>query len=302
MRDFKSRIFCMLRKLNFHIALLFLCFLLQMNIHAQRRDSLQRDYTHDMHFVSAFLPSCMIACGTAVTFSPEWSSVNLAVKDWTQEKVHLTTAVDNYLQWTPMASVYVLNVCGMRGVHHYVDLTAISALSYLLGWGVNTGIKYGVQIKRPDGTGRNSFPSGHTMTAFVGAEIMRREFGREHPWIAVGGYTAAAATGFLRMSNNRHWMSDVLAGAGIGMLSTSLVYWAYPYLRSFLTSSGRCKGYVFCDGQGMQLGATLQLSKAVQYQPAALPDFSFTDSQGRGNTEGGVAEQEPVAQDACFLE
>lgn len=292
----------MLRKLNFHIALLFSCLFLQVNIHAQRKDSLPCDHTHDAHFVSVVLPSCMIAYGTVVTFFPEWSNVNLAVKDWTQEKVRLTTAVDNYLQWTPMAAVYALNIGGMKGVHHYVDLTALSALSYLLGWGVNTGIKYGSRVKRPDGTAHNSFPSGHTMTAFVGAEIMRREFGREHPWIAVGGYTAAAATGFLRMSNNRHWMADVLAGAGIGMLSTSLVYWTYPYLRSSLTSSGRCKGYVFCDGQGVQLGAVLQLGKTVEDQPAALPDFGFADGQGRGNAEGGVAEQEPVAEDAGILE
>ena len=267
----------MSRKLNFHIILLFSCLLMQFNIHAQKEDGLQRDHTHDVHFHEIFVPSCMIAYGTAVTFFPKLSSANFAVKDWTQEKLRVTTEVDNYLQWTPAAAVYALNFCGMEGVHRYGDLTALSAFSYLLGFGINTGIKYGTRVKRPDATAHNSFPSGHTMTAFVGAEILRREFGREHPWIAVGGYAAAAVTGGLRMSNNRHWMADVLAGAGIGMLSTSLVYWTYPYLRSSLTSSGRCKGYVFCDGQGVQLGATLQLSKALPNQPAALPDFGLAE-------------------------
>lgn len=85
-------------------------------------------------------------------------------------------------------------------------------------------------MQRPDGSAFNSFPSGHTATAFVGAEVLRREYWHVSPWIGITGYAVAAGTGFLRMYNNRHWLTDVLAGAGIGILSVEIAYWLYPTL------------------------------------------------------------------------
>ena len=72
----------------------------------------------------------------------------------------------------------------------------------------------------------NSFPSGHTFTAFTGAEILRREYGEEYPWIAVAGYAVAVTVAAMRVYNNRHWLGDVCAGAGLGILSVTLAYWA----------------------------------------------------------------------------
>ena len=82
-------------------------------------------------------------------------------------------------------------------------------------------------VLRPDGSACNSFPSGHTFVAFTGAEIIRREYGKEYPWIAVAGYTVAVLVGAMRIYNNRHWAGDVLAGAGLGMLSVTLTYWIF---------------------------------------------------------------------------
>ena len=44
------------------------------------------------------------------------------------------------------------------------------------------------------------------------------------PWFSVAGYGVAAATGVMRVLNNRHWVSDVMSGAGIGIMSTELGY------------------------------------------------------------------------------
>lgn len=86
------------------------------------------------------------------------------------------------------------------------------------------------KVERPDGSARNSFPSGHTATAFMGAELLRREYWDVSPWIGVAGYAIAAGTGFFRMYNNRHWLTDVIAGAGIGILSVQAAYWLYPVI------------------------------------------------------------------------
>ena len=75
-------------------------------------------------------------------------------------------------------------------------------------------------IERPDGTSKNSFSSGHTATAFMGAEFLYQEYKDISDWHDITGYIVATGTGMFRMYNNRHWLTDVAAGAGIGILST----------------------------------------------------------------------------------
>jgi membrane-associated phospholipid phosphatase len=84
--------------------------------------------------------------------------------------------------------------------------------------------------ERPDGSSNNSFPSGHTATAFAGAEFMYQEYKDKSIWYGISGYIVATATGAFRVVNNRHWVTDVVAGAGIGIITTKAAYWMYPYL------------------------------------------------------------------------
>ena len=46
------------------------------------------------------------------------------------------------------------------------------------------------------------------------ATMMSKEYGGRSPWYSVGAYSVATVTGLMRMANNKHWLSDVLAGAG----------------------------------------------------------------------------------------
>ena len=87
---------------------------------------------------------------------------------------------------------------------------------------------------RPDGSDKYSFPSGHTAAAFATAEFLRQEYKDVSPWYGVAGYAMAATTGYLRMYNNKHWVGDVAAGAGIGIMSTKLAYWIYPVIKHAL--------------------------------------------------------------------
>lgn len=59
---------------------------------------------------------------------------------------------------------------------------------------------------------------------FMCATILHKEYGMLSPWYSIGGYTLAGITGITRQLNNRHWIGDVLVGAGIGMISTDLGY------------------------------------------------------------------------------
>lgn len=56
------------------------------------------------------------------------------------------------------------------------------------------------------------------------ATMLHKEYGHRSPWYSIGGYTLATLTGVTRQLNNRHWMSDVMVGAGIGILATEFGY------------------------------------------------------------------------------
>ena len=65
----------------------------------------------------------------------------------------------------------------------------------------------------------------------MGAELVRTEYKYASPWYGIGAYTIATGVGFLRLYNNRHWVSDVIAGAGVGILSARIGYWLLPFER-----------------------------------------------------------------------
>jgi membrane-associated phospholipid phosphatase len=115
-------------------------------------------------------------------------------------------------------------------------------LSNVLEAGIVFTAKSVVAKERPDGSGFDSFPSGHTSTAFVAAEFLHREYGGRSVWISAGGYGMAVLMGVSRVYNGRHRVSDVVAGAGIGILSARVVYMVYPYLRKTLSRKGGSHG------------------------------------------------------------
>jgi membrane-associated phospholipid phosphatase len=139
------------------------------------------------------------------------------------------TQADDFTLIVPALAVYGLGAAGVAGKHAPGQQTVLLLLSEAVANGIMLGLKGTVGTLRPDGTTRNSFPSGHTTNAFVAAEFLHQEYKHRSGWYSVAGYSVAAATGVMRVLNNRHWLSDVLAGAGIGMLSTKGIYLAYPW-------------------------------------------------------------------------
>ena len=152
--------------------------------------------------------------------------------------------VDEYLRFVPMGAVYGLSLLGAEAKHGYVDRTLELGISFAALTTIGYGCKYLVHSPRPDGSSNNSFPSGHTATAFMGAELVRIEYGDDSPWLAVGAYIVATAVGALRVYNNRHWVTDVVAGAGVGILSARIGYWMLPYTRRVMHNLTGCELFV----------------------------------------------------------
>lgn len=183
-------------------------------------------------FRKALLPAGLVVYGALAVKMDAFQDWNEVVKEevWT-EHPHNLLHIDNYLQWSPAAAVYALNLAGIHGKNNFRDRTIIFGMSEIIMSSVVFSVKKFTGEWRPNGSDALSFPSGHTANAFAGAEFLRREYEDVSPWYGVAGYLAAGATGFLRMYNNKHWLSDVAAGAGVGILSTDLAYYIYPYIK-----------------------------------------------------------------------
>ncbi|KGO91962.1 phosphatase PAP2 family protein [Flavobacterium subsaxonicum] len=206
------------------------------------------------------IPTVLVGYGLVGLTSGEIRDINRQV----QRKVgdhDNSTKIDDYTRYAPALSVYALNAMGIKGKHNFRDRTVILLTSQLIMCGTVMSVKSLAKIERPDGTTDNSFPSGHTATAFSGAEFMWQEYKDVSVWYGISGYVVAAGTGFLRIYNNRHWVTDVAAGAGIGILSTKLAYWLYPSMQKlfFGTEENKMSAIALPFYNGQQVGLNLAL-------------------------------------------
>ena len=132
---------------------------------------------------------------------------------------------DEYIQYLPGLAALGMKACGVSGMTKWGRFATSSVFSAALMAGVTNGLKYSVRRTRPDMSSKNSFPSGHTATSFMLATILHKEYGWKYPWVSFLGYSVAAVTGASRILNNRHWMSDLVAGAAVGIGSVHLGYY-----------------------------------------------------------------------------
>jgi membrane-associated phospholipid phosphatase len=146
-----------------------------------------------------------------------------------------TTHLDDYTRHVPAAAAYALHLAGVPSARGVVPFTLIYFAAHHLNSGLTSNLKRLCREPRPDNpTDFSSFPSAHTSEAFMTATLLHEQFGKASPWISVGGYAVATATGTMRVLHNRHWITDVVAGAGVGFLSAEAVWRAYPYVARLL--------------------------------------------------------------------
>lgn len=149
-----------------------------------------------------------------------------------------TAVPDYYLQYVPCVAGVTLGLLGVGGSHiaedgqhRTVDRLIVTGVGIIAETVIVNSLKYTVREERPDGSAHNSFPSGHTATAFLGAEIVRHEYG--WGWGAAA-YSVAASVAALRVYHDRHYWWDTVAGAGCGVLSAQIGYWTLkPVKRLF---------------------------------------------------------------------
>ncbi|MCK9617294.1 MAG: phosphatase PAP2 family protein [Lentimicrobiaceae bacterium] len=141
------------------------------------------------------------------------------------------TDADGFLPFAPGIAVYTLNICGIQGKHNFTDRTAIYLIANAINGGITLTMKNITHVKRPDKSNSASLPSLHTSVAFANAQFMHCEYGERSLWYSSAAYADATAVAVLRMLNNKHWLSDVMVGAAVGMVSAQITYWIYPAIK-----------------------------------------------------------------------
>ena len=122
--------------------------------------------------------------------------------------------------WIGNGAVLAAGSLGIYSVAHWthkprVEHVAVDLLrAQVLSLGITQGVKLAVPRERPDGSSDDSFPSGHTAQMFASATVVARHLGPKVGWPAYG---LATFVGISRMNQGRHFLSDVIFGAGIGV-------------------------------------------------------------------------------------
>lgn len=177
--------------------------------------------------------------------------------EFQEDHPHFVNHADNYAQYLPGVAVFGLNLAGVKGKHSLLDAAGIYVLTAAITGISVEGVKEVSSRKRPDGSNNFSFPSGHTATAFASAEFLKQEYKDVSPLYGVAGYVVATGTGVLRLYNNKHWVSDVVAGAGFGIASTKIAYLLYPKVKKLFNGKGNLNYSVIPSYQQHVFGLNL---------------------------------------------
>lgn len=198
--------------------------------HLSLNERKENNHIFNAPYSKLIIPASLITYAVASQFDKSYESIDYEIHDEVTKNGIGRCTIDDYTQFAPAVAVYGLDLMGIKAKHNFRDRTIVMATSHIIMGGIVLTMKSSINAERPDGSNNNSFPSGHTATAFVGAHILFKEYKDTSPWIGISGYIVATGTGLLRVTNRKHWLSDISAGAGIGILSAELGYLLLPVL------------------------------------------------------------------------
>lgn len=227
---------------------------------AQTQDSISISKPKDKISYKQFIaPVALITTGALMVNSALNDDLQSNANNLFGEDFH--TGADNYLPFVPIAQIYLGKSFGFKPKNDFQHQTINIIVANAIGAAVFTTLKYTVKEERPDQSDDLSFPSGHTSIAFTNAALLYYEYKDSNLWYASSGFLFATATGVLRIANNKHYTSDVLAGAGIGLASGLLVSYWNPFKSVTFGKKNKTTAYVYPQiGSQIGLGALIQVN------------------------------------------
>ena len=227
---------------------------------AQTKDSVSISKPKNKITYKQFIaPTALITCGTLL--------LNSALNDDLQANANrffgkdFKTNADDFLLFAPIGQIYLGKSFGFTPKNDFQHQSINIAIANVMAYSATRILKVTFKEQRPDQSDNESFPSGHTALAFTNASLLFYEFKDSNVWYASSGFLFATATGILRIANNKHYTSDVLAGAGIGLASGLIVSYWNPFKSLNLGKKNKSTAYVFPQiGSQIGMGAFIQLN------------------------------------------
>ncbi len=219
-----------MRELFLKLSIVLLCISTLASVaKAQKTDSIYR--TNPIHFTfrQLVIPTGLIVTGFGINGNGKEDIKNEVVEERNKIIPKFRTSLDNYLQFSPIALTYGFEILGMKPKTDIFNRSVILLKTEVIMMTAITILKNSSHILRPDSSAYTSFPSGHTAQAFAAAAMLSEEYGYRYKWVPYLSYGLASTVGMLRLANNKHYLSDVLVAAGIGILSTKISYWTHRY-------------------------------------------------------------------------
>ena len=181
--------------------------------------SISRDFGR--FFTSPESQQLLAAFGAAALVSYSWDS---ASTEEAREHLHASSfTAGNLAGGAVVQGGLAAGTWALGKLSRSPTLTAVGADlidAQLVTQTVVLGLKYSVQRTRPDGSNNLSFPSGHTASTVATATVLQRHFGWK---VGAPAYAIAAYVGAARLAADKHHVSDVLMGAGIGLVAARSV-------------------------------------------------------------------------------
>lgn len=172
--------------------------------------------------VGYILPAALLTYGFIGKNHPKMELLRGSEKNISGKRL----VVEDFVWATPYVAYYALDLCGLEARHGIGQRTLNAGLAVGLTVAAMLTTKNIAKRMRPDNSTPNSFFSGHTAMTFCGAELLWQEYKHQSPWVGVVGYSVATFVGLSRIYHVRHWFTDVVAGAGAGMICAKLACWA----------------------------------------------------------------------------
>jgi hypothetical protein len=202
--------------------ILFLFLFIYSNSYGQIIDSLSKNSI----LKKVIVPTSLIVVGSIISNSDFEQNLQIDLRNKVGNNYE--NKIDNFILFAPVGEIYLADILGVKSKNHWFDQSKNLFISNVISSLITNRLKVIVGKTRPNGEPL-SFPSGHTTIAFTNATVLYEEFKNSSPILAYSGYAFAIGTGGFRMINNKHFLSDVLMGAGVGILVTKLVYHFEPF-------------------------------------------------------------------------